>query len=240
MGNGTINALRTKIFADGADRATIVEMCENPLVQGFTTNPTMMRSAGVSDYETFARDVLGAVGDRPISFEVVSDSNDEMERQARKIASWGKNVYVKIPITNTQGEPTTRVVKRLAAEGIKLNLTALMTLEQVAQSRDALGPSVPAFVSVFAGRIADTGVDPVPLMRDAVALLADRPNIELIWASPREILNLFHADSVRCHIITMTADLVKKLSLVGKNLDEYSLDTVKMFQRDAAEAKLVL
>jgi transaldolase len=239
MGIGELSSLRTKVFADGADRKTIVELCANPIVKGFTTNPSMMRSAGVSDYETFARGVLEAIGNRPVSFEVLSDDTVEMERQARKIGAWGANVFVKIPITNTRGEPTSSLVERLAGDGVKLNITALMTLAQVAQARDALR-SAPAFISLFAGRIADTGTDPVPIVRDAVAMLADRPNIELIWASPREVLNLFHAASAGCHVITMTHDLIKKLPIVGKDLDEYSLDTVKMFYEDGARANLLL
>jgi transaldolase len=239
MGIGELSSLRTKVFADGADRKTIAELCANPIVKGFTTNPTMMRSAGVSDYETFAREVLGAIGNRPISFEVLSDDSAEMERQARKIGAWGANVFVKIPITNTRGEPMSPLIERLAGDGVQLNITALMTLAQVAQARDALR-SAPAFISLFAGRIADTGTDPVPIVRDAVAMLAGRPNIELIWASPREVLNLFHADSAGCHVITMTHDLLKKLPIVGKDLDEYSLDTVKMFYEDGARANLRL
>ncbi len=245
MGNGDANTvtalerLRIKIFADGADLATMLELSANPLIKGFTTNPTMMRAAGVTDYEAFAQAVLEKIRDRPISFEVFSDESDEMERQARTIASWGSNVYVKIPVSNTKGESTQKLVQRLAGEGIKLNVTALMTLPQVARVREAL-TGAPAYISVFAGRIADTGVDPVPIVSKAVAMLADRPNIELIWASPRELLNIFHADAAGCHIITATPDLLRKLPLVGKSLDEFSLDTVKMFYRDAAAAGLTL
>jgi transaldolase len=235
-----LDGLRVKIFADGADCATILELCANPLIKGFTTNPTMMRSAGVSDYQFFAQAVLAAVGDRPISFEVLSDEQDEMRRQARKITSWGDSVYVKIPITNTRREPTAPLVERLVGEGVKLNVTALMTLEQIAQARDALGKSVPGFISLFAGRIADTGVDPVPMVKQAVSLLADHPNLQLIWASPRELLNIFHADSAGSHVITLTADLLGKLPLLNKDLNEYSLDTVKMFFEDASRANLVL
>ncbi|HSP45438.1 MAG TPA: transaldolase [Chthoniobacterales bacterium] len=236
----TLESLSVKIFADGADLPRMAELASHPLVKGFTTNPTMMRAAGVHDYESFARRVLETVGGRPVSFEVFSDEIGEMHRQARKIAAWGSNVYVKIPITNTRGEGTEDLVRRLTGEGIKLNLTALMTLPQVASAQQALGDSIPAYISIFAGRIADTGVDPVPMVREAVAMLAGQPNIELIWASPRELLNIFHADSAGCHIITATPELLQKMALVGKNLDEFSLDTVKMFHRDAAAAGLAL
>ncbi|HEX5274836.1 MAG TPA: transaldolase [Candidatus Rubrimentiphilum sp.] len=236
----SLNGLRIKIFADGADRATMLDLYRNPLIKGFTTNPTMMRSAGVSGYEEFARGVLADIPDRPISFEVFSDDEGEMGRQARTIAGWGANVYVKIPVTNTLGKSTAGLVHRLAADSIKVNVTALMTLAQVSEMGDVLRGPVPACVSVFAGRIADTGVDPVPIMAEAVRILADSPNIELIWASPREVLNIFHAESAGCHIITATHDLLKKLHLVGKDLGEYSLETVKMFYRDAAAANLAL
>ncbi len=235
-----IERLRIKIFADGADASGMRALCALPLLKGFTTNPSMMHSAGVSDYETFAREVLGAIGHRPVSFEVISDDDAEMERQARKIAAWGENVYVKIPITNTKAEPTKNLVRRLAGEGIKLNITALMTLPQVAEARDALEPAVPAYISVFAGRIADTGRDPAPVIEQAVEMLQEHPKFELIWASARETLNLFQADRAGCHIITLTNELIKKLPLVGKDLDEYSLDTVKMFHRDAGGANLKL
>jgi transaldolase len=235
-----LQKLHVKIFADGADAASIRELCKNPLVKGFTTNPTIMRSAGIDDYESFARSLLETIGNLPISFEVFSDEQDEMERQARKIASWRGNVYVKIPITNTRGESTATLVRRLSSDGIQLNITAVMTLEQVECARAALQAPAPAYVSIFAGRIADSGIDPIPAVREAVSLLADRPNIELIWASPREVLNVFHAESAGCHIITLTYDLIKKLSLVGTDLNDYSLETVRMFHRDAAAAKLVL
>ncbi len=228
--------LKVKIFADGAERAGMLELARNPLIKGFTTNPTLMRAAGISDYEAFARDILQAIPDRPISLEVFSDDFAEMEVQARRIASWGKNVYVKVPVTNTQGESAVPLVRSLAKAGVKQNVTALMTLAQVRDVAAALGSGPPACVSVFAGRIADTGRDPVPLMAAAVAMLAMYPQIELIWASPRELLNIFHADQVGCHIITVTHDLLKKLSLVGKDLTEYSLDTVKMFRNDAIKA----
>ena len=228
--------LKVKLFADGADRAGILRMYANPLIRGFTTNPTLMRQAGVTDYETFARDILSAVPDRPLSLEVFADEFAEMERQALKISRWGENVYTKIPVTNTRRESSLDLVCRLARQGVKLNVTALMTLRQVREVGTALAGGPPAYVSMFAGRIADTGRDPVPIMAEAVDLLRRYPNIELIWASPRELLNIFQADSVGCHIITATHDLLHKLALVGKDLDEYSLDTVKMFHRDAAQA----
>lgn len=246
MGNDKVDlvsglqSLRVKLFADGADSATIRKLCENPLVKGFTTNPTMMHSAGVSNYETFARDVLDTIGDRPISFEVFSDDDREMERQARKITSWGSNVYVKIPITNTKGKSTKELTQRLAADGIKLNITAVTTTRQVEEAGIAIESATPAYISVFAGRIADTGVDPVPMMRESVQILKSLPNVELIWASPREVLNIFHAESAGCHVITLTNDLLKKLPTIGKDLEEFSLDTVKMFYEDGARANLVL
>jgi len=224
------------LFADGADRAGILRMYANPLIRGFTTNPTLMRKAGVTDYEAFAKDVLRAVADRPISFEVFADEFAEMERQALKISGWGENVYTKIPVTNTRGESSLDLVCRLARQGVKLNVTALMTLQQVKEVAAALAGGPAAYVSMFAGRIADTGRDPVPIMAEAVDILRPYPNIELIWASPRELLNIFQADAVGCHIITATHDLLHKLTLVGKDLGDYSLDTVKMFHRDAAQA----
>jgi len=228
--------LNVKIFADGADRAGMLDLYRNPLIKGFTTNPTLMRAAGISDYQAFGRDIATAIPDRPISLEVFSDDFAEMESQARRIASWGKNVYVKIPITNTKGESTVPLVRTLAKAGVKLNVTALMTLAQVRDVAAALASGPSSCVSVFAGRIADTGRDPVPLMAAAVQLLAPYPQIELIWASPRELLNIFHADQVGCHIITVTHDTLKKLALVDKDLNEYSLETVKMFRDDATKA----
>jgi transaldolase len=229
-------SLKIKIFADGADLKGMLEMYQRPDIKGFTTNPTLMRKAGISDYRAFAREVLAAIPDRPISFEVFSDEFAEMETQAREIASWGKNVNVKIPVTNTRGEPCYPLVKRLAADGIQLNVTALFTLEQVREVVAVLAPGVPAYVSVFAGRIADTGRDPVPHMVAAKALLAPRPRAELIWASPRELLNIFHADAAGCDIITVTNDLLVKLGGVGKDLATFSLETVKMFRDDAVKA----
>ena len=236
----SMSALKVKLFADGADKAGMLEMYRRPLIKGFTTNPTLMRKAGVSDYLEFALDILRAIPDRPISFEVFSDDFTEMERQAREITRWGPNVYVKIPVTNTLGEPSDPVIRALAAAGVKLNVTALLTLDQVRDVGAALGGGPPACVSVFAGRIADTGQDPAPLMAAAVELLRPYPNIELIWASPRELLNIFQADAVGCHIITATNDILNKLHLVGRDLREYSLDTVKMFREDALKAGYTL
>jgi len=236
----SVAGLRVKLFADGADKAGMLEMYRNPMIKGFTTNPTLMRKAGISDYRAFAREILCAISDRPISFEVFSDEFDEMERQAREIAPWGENVYVKIPVTNTRGESSQAVIRSLTREGIKVNVTALLTLDQVREVSDALAGGAPACVSVFAGRVADTGRDPVPLMAAAVELLRPHPDIELIWASPRELLNIFQADAVGCHIITATNDILGKLPLVGKDLQEYSLDTVKMFRGDAVKAGFAL
>jgi transaldolase len=231
-----LSRMRVKIFADGADFDGILAMYKNPLIKGFTTNPSLMRKAGVTDYEVFARRLLAAVPDRPISFEVFADEPREMVRQARAIASWGQNVNVKIPVMNTRREFTGSVIEELSAAGIALNVTALMTPQQVRRVGACLAPEVPAIVSVFAGRVADTGIDPVPLMREAVHALAERPRAELLWASPRELLNIFQADEVGCHIITVTHDVLAKLGLVGKDLDAYSLDTVDMFHRDANAA----
>jgi transaldolase len=231
-----VNDLKVKIFADGADVKCMVEMYKKPFVKGFTTNPTLMRKAGITDYRGFAKEVLAAIPDRPISFEVFSDDFSEMEKQAREIASWGKNVNVKIPVTNTQGEPAYKLIQTLAKAGIQLNVTAVFTLEQVRDIVAHLDAKTPAFVSVFAGRIADTGVDPLPLMAAAHALVHTLPHAELIWASPRELLNVFHAESVGCDIITVTNDVLAKLSNVGKPLAQFSLETVKMFHDDATKA----
>jgi transaldolase len=235
-----LESLRVKIFADGADRAGMLEMAAKPHIAGLTTNPTLMRKAGIADYRAFAREILREIPHKPISFEVFSDDFAEMERQALEIADWGDNVYVKIPVTNTQREPTYKLVSRLAQRKVRLNVTALMTLSQVRDVVNALNADTPSCVSVFAGRIADTGRDPVPLMAAALELLKTKPRSELIWASPRELLNIFHADSIGCHIITVTNDILKKLELVGKDLDEYSLDTVKMFRNDAVAAGFAL
>ena len=232
--------LQIKVFADGADMQGILDMYANPDIQGFTTNPTLMRQAGVEDYEKFARELLEQIQDKPVSLEVFADEFDEMERQALKIASWGKNVNVKIPITNTKGEKSAPLIKKLSAEGVVVNVTAMMTLEQVQDVADALDPNTGAIVSVFAGRIADTGLDPVPHMTEALNILKSRPKAELLWASPRELLNIFQADWMGCHIITVTNSLLAKLSLVGKDLDEYSRETVEMFYRDASSAGYTL
>ena len=232
----SIADLKVKIFADGADKAGMLEMYAKPFIKGLTTNPTLMRKAGISDYKAFARDILDAIRDKPISFEVFSDDFAEMERQAIEIAGWAENVYVKLPITNTRREPAYDLIRSLTARNVKVNVTALMTLAQVRDTVAVLNPRIPSYVSVFAGRIADTGRDPVPLMAAAVELLKPNPLAELIWASPRELLNVFHADQVGCQVITVTNDILKKLNLVGLSLDEYSLDTVKMFHADAASA----
>jgi transaldolase len=232
----TLSDLRTKIFADGAELAGMLAMYREPHIKGFTTNPTLMRKAGITDYRAFAREVVAAIPDRPISFEVFSDDFDGMARQAREIATWGEHVYVKIPVCNTRREPSTALVRTLAHEGVKLNVTAVMTLDQVRAVTAALAGGAPSYVSVFAGRIADTGRDPVPHMRDALDIMRAAPAAELIWASPRELLNVFQAHDIGCHVITVTNDILKKLALVGKDLGDYSLDTVKMFFDDARQA----
>lgn len=231
-----ISNLRVKLFADGADLAGMKEMAANPLVKGFTTNPTLMRKAGIADYKAFARDVLKAIPDRPVSFEVFADDFAEMEAQALEIASWGHNVNVKIPVTNTRREFSGALIERLSRAGVKVNVTAVMTPEQVERITERLDARTPAIISVFAGRIADTGRDPVPIMARAVQTMKAKPKAELIWASPRELLNVFQADAIGCHIITATNDILKKLSLVDKDLDKYSLETVEMFYRDAKAA----
>ncbi len=228
--------LSVRIFADGADLGGMLEMYRLPYIKGFTTNPTLMRKAGVRDYAAFARDVIEAIPDRPISFEVLSDECDEMERQAHRIAAWGQNVYVKIPVTNTRREPSYDLVSRLAGSGVKVNVTALLSLEQVRDVAQAVRGGAPCTVSVFAGRVADTGRDPVPMMAAAVEILKLAPNAELIWASPRELLNIFQADDIGCHIITLTNDILKKLQNVGRDLADYSLETVTMFYNDARHA----
>jgi transaldolase len=230
------STLTIKVFADGADIAGIRKLADDPLIAGITTNPTLMRRAGIEDYEQFAAELLECVPDRPISFEVFSDDFDEMARQARKISSWASNVYVKVPITNTEGTSSLDLVRRLSHEGVKVNVTALMTGAQVEASAGALRGGAPAFVSMFAGRIADAGIEPEPIMVAALDTLRPLPGIELIWASPREILNIVQADRIGCHIITVTHDLLAKLHLLGRDLDEFSLDTVRMFHRDANAA----
>jgi transaldolase len=231
-----LSELKIKLFADGADRAQIVAAQANPLVRGFTTNPTLMRAAGVKDYEAFAHEVLEIVTERPISFEVFADEFCEMERQAHKIAGWAENVYVKIPVTNTRRESSMDLVHRLAHSGVKVNVTAILTLDQVRNASAALAGGAPGVVSVFAGRIADTGEDPVPLMAAAVEMVSAYSNVELLWASPRELLNIFQANDIGCHIITATDSVLSKLKTVGKDLCDYSLETVVMFHTDAARS----
>jgi transaldolase len=229
-----------KIFADGAEKQTMLDLYANPLIQGFTTNPTLMRKAGIRNYEWFARDILDAIPDRPISFEVFADEFDDMEEQARHIATWGDNVYVKIPVTNTKRESCCSLVRELSQDGVKVNVTALLTSDQVRRVASALESGAPAYISVFAGRIADTGRDPLTVMQPALSLLSASPNIEMIWASPRELLNVFQADAIGCHVITVTSEILKKLSLVGKDLEEYSLETVAMFRDDALKANFTI
>ena len=229
-----------KIFADGADLEGILELADRPEIAGFTTNPTLMRQSGVTDYEGFARKLLEQIADRPVSFEVFADEHDEMLRQARLIASWGSNVYVKIPVTDTRGTSTAAVARELADSGVHLNVTALMTLTQVEVVTSALAGGPRAVISVFAGRVADTGRDPIPLMSAALEAMAPYPELELLWASPREILNVRQADDLGVHIITVTHDLLKKLGLFGRDLDAFSLDTVRMFHNDAATAGFLL
>jgi len=228
--------LRVKIYADGADKPGMLEMYAKPYIKGLTTNPTLMKKAGISDYRAFCREILEHLKDKPVSIEVLSDDFVEMERQAFEISSWGCNVYVKIPVSNTKRETSYALVRKLGIEKVKMNVTAITTLNQVREVAAALNPSVPSCVSVFAGRIADTGLDPVPMMAAAVELLRDAPAAELVWASPRELLNIFQADSVGCHIITVTNDILRKLSLIGYDLGDYSLDTVRMFYNDAVSA----
>ena len=237
---GTIEGLTIKIFADGADRRGVLELYRRPYIKGFTTNPTLMRAAGITDYRAFAHELLQAVPDRPMSFEVFADEFGEMERQAMEIAGWGSNVFVKIPITTTRREPSFALIRRLAKRGLQLNVTAVMALDQVRGAAESLSGSPASYVSVFAGRIADTGRDPVPLMAKAVELLRPFPQVELIWASPRELLNIFQADAIRCHVITVTHDLLGKLPLVGRDLHDFSLDTVKMFHEDGLKAGFTL
>lgn len=231
-----VNELKVKIFADGADKEGMLEMHSKPFIKGLTTNPTLMKKVGIKDYSAFCKDILATIKEKPLSFEVFSDDFVEMERQAMEIASWGSNVYVKIPVTNTKQETCYALVKKLAAQGVKVNVTAIMTLSQVRDVVESLNPDVPSYVSVFAGRVADTGRDPVPMMTEAVEILKSSPTSELIWASPRELLNIFQADDIGCHVITVTNDILKKLSLVDYDLEEYSLDTVKMFYNDAVAA----
>ena len=235
-----VEDLKVQIFADGADKTGMLEMYAKPYIKGLTTNPTLMKKVGITDYRAFCKDILTHIKDKPLSFEVFSDDFAEMERQAMEIASWGSNVYVKIPVTNTKKETCYALVKKLGTQKVKMNVTAIMTMTQVRDVVAELNPNVPSYVSVFAGRIADTGRDPVPMMAAAVEMLKVAPAAELIWASPRELLNIFQADEVGCQVITVTNDILKKLSLVGYDLDTYSLDTVKMFYNDALVAGIKL
>ncbi|MBP1641175.1 MAG: transaldolase [Bacteroidetes bacterium] len=231
-----INSLKVKIFADGADKKSMIEMYDQPYIKGLTTNPTLMKKAGITDYESFAKDILRTVTDKPLSFEVFSDELAEMKRQALKISTWGDNVYVKIPITNTKKETTCEIIKELSDSGVKLNITAIMTLQQVIDVVSSLNANTPSYVSIFAGRIADTGIDPLPLMSAAIEIIKLKPLAEVIWASPREFLNIFQADEIGCQIITVTNDILKKIPLINYDLEQYSLDTVKMFYHDALTA----
>jgi transaldolase len=236
-----LERLAVKIFADGADKAGMIKLYENPLIAGLTTNPTLMRKAGISDYEAFAKEILSVVTEKPVSFEVFSDEPDTMRRQAMTISSWASNVYVKVPITNTSGESMIPLIRSLSEEGIKLNVTAILTLQQVDQVAHALSASVPAVVSVFAGRIADTGLDPEPFMRASKCLLESRPLSELLWASVREVLNIFQADRCGCDVVTVPHDIMTKaLKMAGSDLGTVSLDTVRMFASDAAAAGFTL
>ncbi len=236
----SVQDLKIQIFADGANLSGILELSKNPLIRGFTTNPTLMRKAGVANYETFARELLSHITSQPVSLEVFADEFSEMRRQAIKIASWGRNVNVKIPITNTKSESAIPLVAELVKSGVAVNVTAIMTIQQVRDLSEILSPSLLSIVSVFAGRIADTGVDPVPHMTECKKLLADLPAAKLLWASPRELLNIFHADQIGCDIITVTADVLAKLNLVGRPLEKYSLETVQMFHSDAVAAEYQL
>jgi transaldolase len=236
----SIDQLKIKLYVDAADFSSILVWCRNPLIKGLTTNPTLMRKAGVQDYEEFSRKVLALVPQLPVSIEVFADDMDGMESQARKIASWGSNVFVKIPITNTLGESTSPVIRKLAESQIRVNVTAIMTCQQVREIAQILDPGVPAIVSVFAGRIADTGTDPIPIMKASLDMLRDLQRAELLWASPRELLNVFQADEIGTHIITATPDILAKLSVVGRDLSAYSLETVKMFHDDALNAGYLL
>jgi len=228
--------MNVKLFADGADKNGMLEMYKNPYINGFTTNPTLMKIAGITDYVSFSKEILTEIRDKPVSFEVFADELDDMERQALEIASWAENVYVKIPVTNTKNESTGNLIKSLSDKGVKLNVTAIFSIEQVKTVASSLNPNYSSFVSVFAGRIADTGHDPVPYMKKALTILESNSKAELLWASPREVFNVYQADEIGCHIITATNSILKKLNLFDKNLEEYSLETVKMFYDDAKNA----
>ena len=236
----SLQDLKIKIFADGADLETMFTMYEKPYITGLTTNPTLMRKAGIANYKAFAKDVLEVVKHKPISFEVFSDDFDEMILQAQEIASWGSNINVKIPITNTRGKETLMVIKHLSDKGVTLNITAIMTVAQVQSVVDIINPATNVFISIFAGRIADTGRDPIPIMKDALNLMQATPNAALIWASPRELLNVVQADGIGCHVITATTEILNKLDLIGKDLSEYSLETVRMFRQDAESSGYVI
>ena len=228
--------LKVKIFSDGADKEDMLDMASKTFIRGLTTNPTLMKKAGIKDYEAFAKDILSTIKEKPISFEVFSDDFDEMEKQAMKITSWADNVYVKIPVTNTKKESSKELIKRLVEKKVKLNITAIMTLDQVKTVLSVLDNKVPSVISVFAGRIADTGKDPIPLMKECLKEMKINPKSELLWASPRELLNIIQADQIGCHIITVTKDIIKKLQFIDYDLKDYSLDTVKMFYKDAVDA----
>jgi transaldolase len=232
----SLSQLKVKIFADGADKAAMLDMYAKPYIRGLTTNPTLMRKSGIANYRAFAKEILSQINDKPVCFEVLADDFAEMERQALEIASWASNVYVKIPVTNTKRETSCGLVKRLADRQVKLNVTAIMTLSQVQQVSVALNPGTASYVSVFAGRIADTGIDPLPLMAAAVEMLKVNTKAELVWASTRELLNIFQANDIGCQVITVTIDILRKLPLIGYDLTEYSMDTVKMFYDDAQRA----
>lgn len=236
----TINSLKIKIFADGADLKTITTLANEPIIKGFTTNPSLMRKDGVINYEDFARQLIKNIPNKPISFEIFADDFETMEIQARCIASWGKNVYVKIPVTNTKGEFTGELISKLSQEGIPLNVTAILTIEQVQQVTDCLSINTPAIISIFAGRIADTGIDPMPVIKESAKIISVKPKAELLWASSRELLNIIQADLIGCHIITVTYDMLKKLSLIGKDLNLYSLETVSMFYKDAVASGFII
>ena len=232
--------MKIKIFADGADIQVIQKMAKNPVIQGFTTNPTLMRKSNVGDYKAFSLEVLKTIPNLPISFEVFSDDFREMKLQALEIASWGKNVYVKIPVSNTKREFSGPLIKELSDAGVQVNVTAMMTVKQTKEVLSSLSKKTASYLSLFAGRIADTGRDPLPIMQESLELMKTHPKSELIWASPRELLNVFQADAIGCHVITATADIIAKLSLVGKDLDQFSLDTVQMFYQDAVAAKFTI
>jgi transaldolase len=232
----SLETLRVKLFADGADLDGMIEMSQKSFISGLTTNPTLMRKAGITNYEDFARKVLKEIKEKSISLEVFSDEIEEMKSQGEKIASWGENVYVKIPVSNTRGQSTNEVIEYLVNKNVKVNVTAIMTNDQVSHVLKVLNHDIPSYISIFAGRIADTGLDPLPILKESILLLKENTSAEVIWASPRELLNIFQADQINCHIITATQDILNKLQLVGKNLSEYSLETVQMFRNDAVNS----